>query len=95
MNRTGSPLKHYFIFDNHKYSFEYNLFKENSNYFEKNLFLKNLKCIINNIINEYESNSIITLTEDSINNFIFYCQNQVYKITRENAISLNYHFLLL
>lgn len=87
-NRTGSSLKHYFIFDNHKYSFEYNLFKENSNYFEKNLFLKNLKDI--NIINEYESNSIITLTEDSINNFIFYCQNQVYKITRENVISLNY-----
>lgn len=87
-NETGSSLKHYFIFNNHKYSFEYNLFKENSNYFEQNLFLKNIKDI--NIINEYESNSIITLTEDSINNFISYCQNQIYKITRENVISLNY-----
>lgn len=78
----------FFVYKDKKYPFNFNLFKENSNYFYKNRkHLKKVKEI--KLLNEYEEDNI-ELSEEIIKTFISSCQNDIFEINKSNAIELQF-----
>ena len=78
----------FFVYKDKKYPFDFNLFKENSNYFYKNRkHLKKVKEI--KLLNEYEDDNI-ELSEEIIKTFISSCQNDIFEINKSNAIELQF-----
>ena len=78
----------FFVYKDKKYPFNFNLFKNNSNYFYKNRkILKKVKEI--NLLNEYEEDNI-EMSAEIIKSFISSCQNEVFEINVSNAIELQF-----
>lgn len=77
-------MKKYFTYLDKEYEFDYNLMKKCSLYFsEKQNELKDSQRI------DIFDNSLPKLSNDSIISFISFCQNQEYKITKENIIAIH------
>ena len=78
----------FFVYKDKKYPFNFNLFKDNSNYFYKNRkILKKVEEI--NLLNEYEED-MIEMSEEIIKSFISSCQNEIFEINLSNAIELQF-----
>lgn len=77
-------MEKYFAYLNNEYEFDYNLMKKCSLYFsEKQNELKDSQRI------DIFDNSLPKLSNDSIISFISFCQNQKYKITKENIVAIH------
>ncbi|KAK8883171.1 hypothetical protein M9Y10_045819 [Tritrichomonas musculus] len=77
-------MKKYFTYLDKEYEFDYNLMKKCSLYFSE----KQNELINNQRIDIFD-NSLPKLSNDSIISFISFCQNQEYKITKENIIAIH------
>lgn len=80
-------MKVNFIYNNHKYPFDIELFSTHSDYFsgikEEITEKKNI-----NLLSDFENHS--NLSEESIVFFIDYCQNKEIQLTNLNVLSVNY-----
>ena len=77
-----------FVFRGKNYPFDFELFKQNSNYFYNNRqFLENVDII--NIISKEDENSI-NISDETIHNFIRCCQEEFIDIDVSNVIQLQF-----
>lgn len=74
-----------FAYKNKFYSFNSDLFSTHSDYFSNS---ENSDIETYNLVSEYDY--CFDLTDESINLFIQFCQNQYIKITNETVMSVNY-----
>lgn len=82
---SSIPATHSFVYNDREYSFNFDIFKYFSDYIKKNqqIFQEKSQILL---LNENEK---YNLTENSIKDFINFCQNKDIIINNENAVSLS------
>ena len=87
-SRNGIPDTHYFIYKNKKFPIKFDFFKYSSKYFLENQKLLENSKEIQLVDKEDEDN--LHFSDDSIQNFIKFVQNQDVFLSNENVIDINY-----
>ena len=82
----GLPRTNAFVYKEREFSFNYKIFCNFSDYFNSQNH-ENLPTEKINLLDGYEGN--VDLNNDSINDFLNYCQNHQIQLTNENVVHLH------